>query len=485
MIPNKPGLILHGCCWSVVRTSIPRTKIKMPRYTMLFSRGGLRSQGRSLIMEQTRAQIKVGTIPTEPSYFLLQNHFLVQDVDAKNKDGDSPLHLACFYGSLEVTQVLLDHGATVDMEDDDGEPPLHLVSRGEYDSEQTAIDVARLLLERGADVNSKDKNQDTPLHNAVFEGRLEIARTLLYHGTNTSTDKGWYNSHRAKYFLLLNHFLVQGIYVDAKNKYGNTPLHLTCFHGKLEVTRMLLDHGVTVDMENEEGETPLHLVSRGNYDSEQTGIDVAWLLLEHGADVNSKDKNQDTPLHNAIFEGRLEIARMLLYHGANTSTDKGWYNSHRAKYFLLLNHFLVQGIDVDAKNKYGNAPLHLTCFYGKLEVTRMLLDHGATVDMENEEGETPLHQVSRGNYRSEQTGVDIARLLLEHGADVNSKDKDQDTPLHNATCKGRLEIARKLLNHGANTSTDKGWYNSHRAEYFKRNLTPKPFSSARHRRKRQ
>src|SRR6266404_1396661 len=148
---------------------------------------------------------------------------------------------------------------------------------------------------------------------------------------------------------------------------------------------------------------------------------------------------------------------------------------------LLLNHFLVQGIDVDAKNKYGNTPLHITCFYGKLEVARMLFDHGATANVENEKGETPLHLVSR-EYDSEQTGVDIARLLLEHGADVNSKDKDQDTPLHKAVLEGRLEIARTLLDHGANTS---GGCNSHRAKYFMRNLTPKPFPSARHRHKRQ
>ena len=85
---------------------------------------------------------------------------------------------------------------------------------------------------------------------------------------------------------------------------------------------------------------------------------------------------------------------------------------------------------MNTKNKYGDTPLHLTCFYGELEVARMLLDHGMTVDMKNEEGETPLHQVSRGNHNSEQTGVDIAQLLLERGADVRAKDKSQETPLH-------------------------------------------------------
>ena len=112
---------------------------------------------------------------------------------------------------------------------------------------------------------------------------------------------------------------------------------------------MLFDHGATANVENEKGETPLHLVSRGKYDSEQTGVDIVRLLLERGADVNSKDKNQDTPLHKAVCEGRLEIERILLDHGAYTS---GWCNSHRAKCFmrnLTPKPFPSAWVDVNAK----------------------------------------------------------------------------------------------------------------------------------------
>ncbi|SRR6266404_2649574 len=233
MTPNKPALILHGCCWSVVRTSIPRTKIKIPRHTMLLASGGSRLQGRSSIMEQTRAQRRVGAIPTEQSIsreILLLNHFLVQiDINAKNKYGNTPLHITCLYGKLEVARMLFDHGATANVENEEGQTPLHLVSRGIYDSEQTGVDIAQLLLERGADVNSKDKNQDTPLYNALCEWRLEIARMLLDHGANAS---GWCNSHRAKYFMRIltpKSFPSARVDVNANNKYRNTPLHRTLY----------------------------------------------------------------------------------------------------------------------------------------------------------------------------------------------------------------------------------------------------------------
>src|SRR6266404_5756523 len=157
MTPNKSGLILHGCCWSVVRTSVPRTNLKKPRCT------------------------KVDAHPIERSIFretLLLNHFLVQgiDVNAKNKYGNAPLHLTCLYGKLEVARMLLEHGTTANMESENGETPLHQVSQGKYASERTGVDVARLLLKHGVYVDARKNRGSTALHGAAFNGRLEIVR---------------------------------------------------------------------------------------------------------------------------------------------------------------------------------------------------------------------------------------------------------------------------------------------------------------------
>jgi len=73
---------------------------------------------------------------------------------------------------------------------------------------------------------------------------------------------------------------------------------------------------------------------------------------------------------------------------------------------------------------------------------------------ENEWGETPLHLVSRGKYDSQGDGVGIARLLLERGVDANGRKGNKWTPLHSAAVKGMLEIARALLDHGANPNVE-------------------------------
>jgi ankyrin repeat protein len=138
-----------------------------------------------------------------------------------------------------------------------------------------------------------------------------------------------------------------------------THLHSACYFGKLEMAREALDQGARSNAENIRGETPLHLVSRGQYDSQEGGVGIVQLLLGRGANVNAQDKGHMTPLH-------------------------------------------------------------LACYYGKLEIVRALLSHGASVNTKGELGQTALHLVLDGN-RSGPDGVGIVRLLLEHGADVNAK----------------------------------------------------------------
>jgi protein phosphatase 1 regulatory subunit 16A len=65
-------------------------------------------------------------------------------------------------------------------------------------------------------------------------------------------------------------------------------------------------------MKNNQGSTPLHLISQGKYSSQEDGVGIARLLLERGVDVNAQEKDLFTPLHSAAFNGRLEIAQVLL-----------------------------------------------------------------------------------------------------------------------------------------------------------------------------
>ena len=55
---------------------------------------------------------------------------------------------------------------------------------------------------------------------------------------------------------------------------------------------------------------------------------------------------------------------------------------------------LAAGDDPDASDRQGFTPLHLAAQEGALEVASLLLDHGATVDQANLFGNTPLFAAS-------------------------------------------------------------------------------------------
>jgi ankyrin repeat protein len=398
------------------------------------------------------------------------------DIHAQDKDKDTALHWAAFSGRPEITRLLLDHGANPNVENDQGLTPLHQVSRGKYTSQEHGVGITRLLLERRADVNARQKNLFTPLHWAAFKGRLEIAQLLLDHGANAKAESD--GRETALHMLSRGEYDTQeqgvgiaqillkcGVDIHAQDKDKDTALHWAAFSGRPEITRLLLDHGANPNVENDQGVTPLHHVSRGKYTSQEHGVGITRLLLERSADVNARQKNLFTPLHWAAFKGRLEIAQLLLDHGANAKAEnegretalhmlsRGEYDTQEQG-VGIAQILLKCGVDIHAQDKDKDTALHWAAFSGRPEITRLLLDHGANPNVENDQGVTPLHQVSRGKYTSQEHGVGTARLLLERSADVNARQKNLFTPLHWAAFKGRLEISQLLLDHGANAKAE-------------------------------
>ena len=92
-------------------------------------------------------------------------------------------------------------------------------------------------------------------------------------------------------------------------------------------------------------------------------------------------------------------------------------------------------------------PLHYATFCGLRDVVEILAIGPQDVNSRNFDYEsTPLHLASGEGH------FDIARFLVEHGADVAAKDQGASTPLHKVSFNGHLNLARFLIEHGASAA---------------------------------
>lgn len=128
----------------------------------------------------------------------------------------SPLLCAVSRHDLEMTRLLLDHGADPNQAKKDGVTPIFLATVFP-DPDANDLSLASLLVEKGADVSRPTKYGQTPLQWVAFHGYLPIAEFLVNHGAN----------------------------VNAVDRYGQSPLRMAKRQNREEMIEFLVKHGAT------------------------------------------------------------------------------------------------------------------------------------------------------------------------------------------------------------------------------------------------
>jgi ankyrin repeat protein len=409
------------------------------------------------------------------------------NVDAKEKNGQTPLSRAAENGHEAVVKLLLSTGKVdVNAKDNYGLTPLSraaengqeavlklMLSTGKADvsekgnnNGQTSLSlgaergheaVVKLLLSTGkVDVNAKDKDGQTPLSRAAENGHEAVVKLLLSTGkvdVNAKDKDGqtpfWWaarNGHEAVVKLLLSTGKVD---VDAKDKDGRTPFSLAAVKGREAVVKLLLSAGkVDVDAKDKDGRTPFLLATISG------GEAVVRLLLSAGkVDVDAKDKDGRTPFSWAARIGHETVVKLLLSTGKVDvdAKDKDgrtplWWaamNGRKAVVKLLLS---TGKVNVNAKdNEYERTPLSWAAEKGHEAVVKLLLSTGKVdVDAKGKEGSTPLLRAAHKGHKA------IVKLLLSTGkVNVNAKDnRYEQTPLSLAAEKGHKAVVKLLLSTG-------------------------------------
>jgi ankyrin repeat protein len=144
----------------------------------------------------------------------------------------------------------------------------------------------RRLLEQGEDMGARDKLGDTPLHVAIQEGHTQAARLLIERGADP----------------------------DARGSHWG-PLTAAAVRGNVPIVRLLLARGADVNGRLHPGEQTVEYSPLGMACNREQ-FEAARALLEHGADVNLANRAGYTPLMN-LKTDHLDFARLLIERGAD------------------------------------------------------------------------------------------------------------------------------------------------------------------------
>lgn len=222
---------------------------------------------------------------------------------------------------------------------------------------------------------------------------------------------------------------------DAQGKDGEfTPLHYAVLYSaRSDFVRDLLDNGADVNARYDNqysdmnGWTPLHMAT---FRGDSTSIET---LLNMGADIEAKDASGATALHIAALYGIPESAEVLLRRGSNIAARAGGEEFDGRYYSLGAPLHLAARQSKVLYN--GDFPILVPANYlypgvleRKPEVVEILLAYGARTDMGDEGDMTPLHWAVTVDIDKDSphtaikrgTALEITELLLDHGAGVNA-----------------------------------------------------------------
>ncbi|KAJ3431572.1 leucine-rich repeat isoform f [Anaeramoeba flamelloides] len=213
-----------------------------------------------------------------------------------------------------------------------------------------------------------DRNQ-SPLHIACSIGDPKLLSILLRNGA--------------------------GVFVNSKNKYGYTPLHLLVKAYRNHACILLLsDYGVKYNIAEITGRTPLMLLLKNLSDLDSFGQRSLFIMMVNlGCNPTLLDKNKKSILHLAIVNRCISLVKPIL------------------KY----------QIDIDLQDGDGNTALHLATSQKILDCACLLIYNDADITILNNKNQNIYHLAQENGFEQllNLFPIEIKNKLEKNEKDIN------------------------------------------------------------------
>lgn len=195
------------------------------------------------------------------------------DINDKNQDDFTVLHLAVKSNAINIVKLLLEFGANINAKDSLGgfTPLIWTVLKKYYD-------IAKLLLNSKADIKETCNFGRSAFLWAVYKGHKNLVKLFIKHGTD----------------------------VNEKDDLNYNALLIATLSKKKGIVKLLLDNGINVNEKDRRGNTALMEASKNNLNS------IVKLLIKSGANVSQENYQNYNALIYAIKNKNKKIAKILM-----------------------------------------------------------------------------------------------------------------------------------------------------------------------------
>jgi ankyrin repeat protein len=319
--------------------------------------------------------IKTISLLTQPEYKL--------NLNAITHAGETPVFIASRYNRVNVLELLLTHGADLEIPTTEGKTPLMEAVK------LNCLETVTWLLEKKINLNSIAKNGMTACAYAATNDHLEIFKLLI--------------KNKADIHL---------------GNDGITPLFEAAENGSKKIMQELMKPEYKTNLEE----------------------------INDSLDIPAKARNY-TALIAAAARDQPDILDILLKAGADPYkmtcgglTAMHWAAENDAsKAIQLLSNYDYK-IDINIINPFtGETPTYLAAKNNHLDILKILAKNKANLSYPNFKDMTPLHIAAKKGH------INITQFLLTQKIDLYSQDKNKHTAFFYAITNEHWKITHLLL----------------------------------------